>query len=176
MEELLERVAGGDRSAFDRLYREFFGLVFHTVFKVVQDHAQSEEVTQETFLELWSTAARFDGAQGTGARWVTMIARRRAVDRVRSAQAARQRDTLIATQAQISTEPDPSEHVLDGVQVHQIRAALAKLSPEQRTLLTQAYIDGLTYRDIAAAQGVSVNTVKSRVRLAAAKLRGLITR
>ncbi|MGW4528831.1 sigma-70 family RNA polymerase sigma factor [Amycolatopsis sp. NPDC004378] len=176
MEELLERVAGGDQYAFERLYREFFGLVFHTVFAVVQDHAQSEEVTQETFLELWATAARFDGTHGTGARWVTMIARRRAVDRVRSAQAARERDTLIARQALIPTEPDPSEHVLGGVEVRRIRDALAKLPPEQRTLLTQAYVEEVTYRDIAVTLGVSVNTVKSRVRLASAKLRMLIQR
>ncbi|MFJ1768063.1 sigma-70 family RNA polymerase sigma factor [Amycolatopsis sp. NPDC088138] len=176
MEELLERVAGGDRSAFERLYREFFGLVFHTVFAVVQDHAQSEEVAQETFLELWATAGRFNGTQGTGARWVTMIARRRAVDRVRAAQAARERDTLIARQALIPTEPDPSERVLNGAEVHQIRDALAKLTPDQRTLLTQAYIDGVAYREIAVTLGIPVNTVKSRVRLAAAKLRELIPR
>ncbi|WP_103355977.1 sigma-70 family RNA polymerase sigma factor [Amycolatopsis sp. CA-128772] len=176
MEELLERVAAGDRSAFELLYREFFGLVFHTVFAVVQDHAQSEEVAQETFLELWATAARFNGTQGTGARWVTMIARRRAVDRVRAAQAARERDTLIARQALIPTEPDPSELVLSGVEVRQIRDALAQLTPEQRALLTQAYVDGVHYREIAATLGIPVNTVKSRVRVAATKLRGLLQR
>ncbi|WP_410627891.1 hypothetical protein [Amycolatopsis sp. cmx-8-4] len=80
---------------------------------------------KKPFLELWSTAARFNGAQGTGARWVTMIARRRAVDRVRAAQAARERDTLIARQALIPTEPDPSELVLGNAEVHRIRAALA---------------------------------------------------
>ncbi len=176
MEELLERVASGDHRAFELLYREFFGLVFHTVFAVVQDHAQAEEVAQETFLELWSTAARFNGAQGTGARWVTMIARRRAVDRVRAAQAARERDTLIARQALIPTEPDPSEFVLGRVDVRQMRDALAQLTPEQRALLTQAYVDGVHYREIAATMGIPVNTVKSRVRLASTKLRGLIQR
>ncbi|WP_326951315.1 sigma-70 family RNA polymerase sigma factor [Amycolatopsis sp. NBC_01307] len=176
MEELLERVACGDRSAFDRLYREFFGLVFHIVYSVVQDHAQSEEVTQETFLELWATAARFDVAQGTGARWVTMIARRRAVDRVRAAQAARERDNLVARQALIPTEPDPSEQALTGAEVRRLRDALAKLPKEQQILLTRAYIDGMSYREIAAALGIPVNTVKSRVRLAAAKLRELIPR
>ena len=176
MEDLIARVAEGDSAAFDRLYRDFSGLVFHTVFTVLQDHAQAEEVAQETFLELWSTASRFKRTQGNGAGWVTMIARRRAVDRVRAAQAARERDNLIAHQAPIPTEPDPIEYVLGGAEVRQIRAALAALPAGQRDLLVQAYIRGVPYRELATAMGIPVNTVKSRVRLAVARLRALVPR
>lgn len=174
MEELLERVAAGDRAAFDRLYREYFGLVFRAVLAVLQDYAQSEEVTQEIFLELWSTAARYDSGEGNGVRWVAMIAHRRAVDRVRASEASRKRDNLVAHHATIPTEPDPGEHAVRQAESRRIRNALAELSPEQRDLLVHAYIQGVPYRDLAGMLGIPVNTVKSRVRLALGKLRGLM--
>ncbi|MEC3980389.1 sigma-70 family RNA polymerase sigma factor [Amycolatopsis sp. H20-H5] len=176
MEELLARVAGGDRAAFDRLYREFFGLVFHAAFAVLQDYAQTEEVTQEIFLELWSTAARYNSSQGNGARWMTMIARRRAVDRVRASQSARDRDSLVASHAAIPTEPDPAEHAVERAETRQVMTALAGLSTEQRQLLVHAYIRGVSYRELADMLGIPVNTVKSRVRLALSKLRSLMPR
>ncbi|MFK4542009.1 RNA polymerase sigma factor (sigma-70 family) [Streptomyces tendae] len=91
-DELLLLVAGGDQKAFEELYGLVSGPVFGLVRRVVRDPAQSEEVAQEVLLELWRSAARFDPRRGSALSWILTVAHRRAVDRVRSARAAGERD------------------------------------------------------------------------------------
>ena len=88
---LMARVASGDERAFAELYDELAPTLYGIVLRVVRDPAQSEEVTQEVFVELWRQAARFDPARGGVRGWAVMIAHRRAVDRVRSEQSWRDR-------------------------------------------------------------------------------------
>ena len=88
---LMARIATGDEPAFAELYDELAPTVYGIVRRVVRDPAQSEEVTQEVFVELWRQAARFDSARGGVRGWAATIARRRAVDRVRSEQSLRDR-------------------------------------------------------------------------------------
>src|SRR6187431_1539014 len=89
---LLVRVAGGDQSAFADLYDLISPRVFGLILRVLVDRAQSEEVLQEVFLEVWQSAGRFAPNRGQGRSWILTIAHRRAVDRVRSAQASTDRD------------------------------------------------------------------------------------
>ena len=85
---LMARVANGDQAAFAELYDELASTVYGIVLRVVRDPTQSEDVTQEVFVELWRQAARFDAARGGVRGWAGTIARRRAIDRVRSEQSA----------------------------------------------------------------------------------------
>jgi RNA polymerase sigma-70 factor (ECF subfamily) len=94
LERLLTLVARGDEQAFAELYQRLAAAVFGLVSKVVRNPAQSEEVTQEVFVELWRTAARFDPGRGTARSWIMTCAHRRAVDRVRSAERSARRDDL----------------------------------------------------------------------------------
>src|SRR5690242_8841941 len=89
---LLQRVADGDQASFARLYDMLSPRVFGLILRVLVDRAQSEEVLQEVFLEIWQSASRFAPNRGQGRSWVLTIAHRRAVDRVRSAQASTDRD------------------------------------------------------------------------------------
>ena len=89
---LLQRVAAGDQDAFARLYDLLSPRVFGLILRVLVDRAQSEEVLQEVFLEVWQSAARFTPNRGQGRSWVLTIAHRRAVDRVRASQASSDRD------------------------------------------------------------------------------------
>ena len=93
--ELLVATAAGDRDAFSRFYDHMAARVHGLVRRVLVDAAQAEEVTQDVFLEVWQTAARLDPARGTAVAWVLTLAHRRAVDRVRSSQASRERDLKI---------------------------------------------------------------------------------
>src|SRR5215510_14395007 len=91
-EDLLTQVARGSEGAFEQLYEIVSGPVFGVVRRVVRDVAQSEEVAQEVLVELWRTAPRYDPQQGSAVNWALTLAHRRAVDRVRSAQARADRE------------------------------------------------------------------------------------
>ena len=105
---LIERVGRGDQAAFGDLYDVTAGLVHGVVLKVVRDPSQAEEVVQEVFVDLWRIAPRFDPAKGSVASWVATIAHRRAVDRVRSEQAARNRVERESARVERPTASSPS--------------------------------------------------------------------
>ena len=88
-QDLLERVATGDQTAFSELYDQLAPRVFGLVKRLLRDHSQSEEVTQEIFLEIWQTATRFDANKGAAVSWILTMAHRRSVDRVRASQSSR---------------------------------------------------------------------------------------
>ncbi|MBP2414236.1 RNA polymerase sigma factor (sigma-70 family) [Arthrobacter stackebrandtii] len=98
-EELIRLVALGDEAAFAELYDAVAPRVFGLVRRVVRDPAQSQEVTQEVFLDIWTQAARFDADRGKAMAWILVIAHRRAVDRVRASQASRDRDLRQASRS-----------------------------------------------------------------------------
>lgn len=100
MAELVSRVARGDEAAFERLYGELAGPVFGLVLRIVRNPAQSEEVAQEVLVELWRSASRYDPQRGSVQAWAMTIAHRRAVDRVRSAQASSEREARVASTEQ----------------------------------------------------------------------------
>jgi hypothetical protein len=93
---LLGLVAGGDEAAFAELFRLLSPRVLGLVRRVVRDQAQAEEITQEVFVEVWRTAPRFEPGRGSAETWVTVMAHRRAVDRVRAEQARSERQTRVA--------------------------------------------------------------------------------
>ncbi len=124
---LIGRVAGGDHGAFGALYDQLSPLVYGVSKRVLHDPSYAEEVTQEVFLEIWRQAPRFDGSRGSVRAWAATIARRRAVDRVRSEQARRDRHTANAS---VSEPPPPAtdEVAIDRDLRERARAALGQLS------------------------------------------------
>ncbi len=166
---LLARVARGDQAAFEAVYEGVVPSVFGLVRRVVRDPAQSEEVTQDVLLEVWRTASRFEAAKGGAMTWVMTLAHRRAVDRVRSAQAAAQREARAAT-----AEADPqdaAEAALDRIDRERVRRCLGALTELQREAVTLAYYSGYTYQQVAGLLGVALGTVKTRMRDGLIRLR-----
>ena len=92
-EEWIAQVADGDADAFARLYDAWSGRLFALILQIVVDRAQSEEVLQEVFLEVWRTAGSYSPARGSVRAWLVTMARRRAIDRVRSSQSSRDRES-----------------------------------------------------------------------------------
>lgn len=170
-QELLERVATGDRQAFSDLYDEIAPRVFGLVKRLLVDHSQSEEVTQEIFLEIWQSATRFDPNKGGASTWILTMAHRRAVDRVRASQSSRDRDTRIGIR-DVDTEYD---HVSESVEVRieheRVEKAMSRLTELQRQAISLSYFGGYSNSEVAGILAVPIGTVKTRIRDGMIRLR-----
>ncbi|UOQ59563.1 ECF RNA polymerase sigma factor SigK [Leucobacter rhizosphaerae] len=167
----LTRTASGDQSAFAELYDMLSGRVFGLIVRVLVDRSQSEEVLQEVFLEVWQSARSFDGSRGHARSWVLTIAHRRAVDRVRSAEARIRRDTRVGLQEVHTPVSSVEEHVQLLVDGSRATRALDTLPESQRQTIVLAYFGGYSQREIAALLGAPLGTVKTRMRDGLSRLR-----
>ncbi|MEU7426763.1 sigma-70 family RNA polymerase sigma factor [Streptomyces sp. NPDC040750] len=170
-DELLVLVADGDQRAFEELYGLVSGPLYGLVRRVVRDPAQSEEVAQEVLLELWRCAARFDPRRGSALSWILTLAHRRAVDRVRSARAAGEREQREASRAGEPAFDQVAEEVEAGLEREWVRRCLNRLTALQRQSVTLAYYDGYTYREVAERLSLPLGTVKTRMRDGLSRLR-----
>jgi RNA polymerase sigma-70 factor, ECF subfamily len=173
LDSLLAAVARGENGAFDLVYGRLHEPVYRQVATVLRDPAQSEEVTQEVFLELWSTAVQYDPGKGSAAGWALMIARRRAIDRVRSSVASAVRDQQAA--APTALWDQTHEAAADALDRERLARSLSQLTGPQREVITLAYFGGHTHRQVAAILGAPLGTVKGRIREALIKLRKAMT-
>ncbi|MFI5530363.1 ECF RNA polymerase sigma factor SigK [Kitasatospora sp. NPDC051853] len=171
LRELVAKVAFGDQDAFGRLYDAVAGPVFGLVRRVLRDPAQSEEVTQEVMLELWRFAARYQPERGEVLPWVLTIAHRRAVDRVRSAQAAAEREQAVAAREHATGYDEVAEQVEGRLEREQVRRCLQALTALQRESVTLAYYRGYSYPQVAELLAVPLGTVKTRMRDGLIRLR-----
>ncbi|NQX29770.1 ECF RNA polymerase sigma factor SigK [Microbacteriaceae bacterium VKM Ac-2854] len=168
---LLGRIAQGDQAAFAELYDQTASRVLGLITRVLVDRAQSEEVAQEVFLEIWQTAARFAPNKGSATTWILTMAHRRAIDRVRAAQAGRDRDTRIGIR-DLDPEYDQVAETAEVTLEHEkVVIAMARLSELQRQALQLAYYGGYSHSEIAGILNCPVGTVKTRLRDGMIKLR-----
>ncbi|MFJ4201874.1 ECF RNA polymerase sigma factor SigK [Streptomyces sviceus] len=171
LQELVGRVALGDEEAFARVYDTVVGSVLGVVRAVLRDHAQSEEVVQEVLVEVWRTAPRYRSDRGTAVNWILTLAHRRAVDRIRSADAAAARDHKAALLDRLPEYDEVAEHVEARLEREQVRRCLRTLTEIQSQAVTLAYYRGLTYRQVAEALALPLGTVKTRLRDGLIRLR-----
>ncbi|MGH4031539.1 sigma-70 family RNA polymerase sigma factor [Actinomycetota bacterium Odt1-20B] len=171
LQELVGRVALGDEDAFASVYDVVAGSVLGVVRAVLRDHAQSEEVAQEVLVEVWRTAPRYRAERGTVINWILTLAHRRAVDRVRSVEAATARDHKAALLDRTPDYDEVTEQVEARLEREQVRRCLRTLTEIQRQAVNLAYYRGLTYRQVAEALTVPLGTVKTRLRDGLIRLR-----
>ena len=180
-EALIARLAAGDTAALSLLYDRYAGAVYSLVARIVGDRQVAEDLLQEVFVRVWQRAGTFQGARGKPLTWVLGIAHNLAIDEVRRRRRrpleADDRDEegqLIALQALPSVDSDPSDLAWERLRREQIVAALAQLPEAQRILIELAYFEGYTQSQLAARLGEPLGTIKTRMRLAAQKLRELL--
>jgi RNA polymerase sigma-70 factor, ECF subfamily len=169
--ELLRLCGRGDEHAFARLYDAVSSRVYGMALRVVRDPAQAEEVAQEAFLDIWRTAGRFEPERGSALGWLLTIVHRKAVDRVRSAEASTRRDTTYHQQNHIVEHDSTAEAAQASMEARRVRAALDSLTPIQREALELAYFGGYTHTEVASMLDLPVGTAKTRIRDGLIRLR-----
>jgi len=169
LETLICAAARGDHGAFEAVCAIAGPAVFGVVRAVVRDPAQVEEVCQEVLLEVWCAASRFEPGRGSALAWVTTIAHRRAVDRVRSEHRS------AARQLRAASHHVDYDEVAEAVEIRldreRVRRCLGSLTSVQRESVTLAYYGGYTLRQVAALLAVPEGTVKTRMRDGLIRLR-----
>ena len=170
-DRLLTRVASGDRGAFAAFYDLLAPRVLGLITRLLRDPAQSEEVAQEVFLEIWQNAASFHADRGGAIGWSLTIAHRRAVDRVRASQSSRDRDLKVGVRDFEDARDDVAASAEIRIEHERVLRAMARLTELQREAVILAYYGGYTHNEMAKILGVPLGTVKTRLRDGMIRLR-----
>jgi len=171
LDVLPARIATGDKAAFAELYDQTSARVHGLVVRVVRDVGYAEEVTQEVYLQAWRGAAGYDAARGSVLSWLMTLAHRRAVDRVRSEQAASDRNSRYGSRDVVAAFDTVAEEVDRRSDQRAVLNCLGSLTEVQREAVALAYYGGRSYPEVATQLGVALPTVKSRIRDGLTRLR-----
>ena len=173
-ERLLRLIANGDRSALEVLYDRYAGGIYSLAHHMLQERGAAEEVTQDTFLNVWRRASTYNVTRGKVAGWLYSIGHHRIIDELRK---RRRQESMIyvpdveAVQSHEDESADPNEYAEQRMQGSRLRKALETLRPELRSVVVLAYFGGLTQSEIAKKLNQPLGTVKTRTRLALKALR-----
>lgn len=170
------RLAAGDDHALAEVFDSMAAAVYGAAVRVLGDSAAAEDVAQDVFVDLWTRPDRYDPGAGSLRTYLTVLARHRAVDLLRSElrRLARQERHHRLTPAQ--RQDSPGESAAAAETAGMVREALRSLPDGQRQVVELAYFQGLSYREVAVAAGIPEGTAKSRLRLALAKLEAVLDR
>ena len=171
--ELLRQIAAGDRSSFAEFYDRHSTLMFSVACKILNNNTEAEDVLQETFLQIWEKASKFDPKLGKASSWAAILVRNKAIDRIRASQRrARLAEEAGAEQAVTTPPTDTANENLYGHEKAQmIQSAIGELPNEQRQAIELAYFSGLTQDQISKKLNEPLGTIKARIRRGLLKLR-----
>ena len=166
--ELLGLIAGGDRLAFEELYRRYARSVLGIALRRMGDRGRAEDATQDTFASIWRSASRYDPARGRPASWLYTVARNAIVDGLR-----RRPEPAVADAPDVASgDPGPPETVEAEWMSWRIHRAIETLPEHERSLVELAYWSGMSQSEIAEYLGLPLGTVKTRTRAALGRLAG----
>ena len=173
---LVERLAAGDGEALAEAYDTHAPSVLAVARRVLGGSDAASDVVQDVFVELWCHPERYNPSLGSLRTYLTLLARHRACDVVRSELRRIGREERHRRMVPEQRSPLPPEQVADADTACVVRDAVQSLPQEQREVVELAYFGGLSYRDVADRVGIPEGTAKSRIRLALAKLESILDR
>lgn len=172
--DLLRRAGLGDETAFAAFYDATSARAYGLALRVVRNPAHAEEVTQEAYLDAWRQSTRFDPQRGSAAGWLLTIVHRKAVDRVRSVEAATHRDETWDRETAPTEHDQTAEEAHASLDAQRVRNAVATLTDVQRQAVELTYFGGYTHTEVATLLDVPLGTAKTRIRDGLIRLRDLM--
>ena len=173
-EELMPLIGDKDPDAFEVFYDRHGGVAYSLAYRIVGERGAAEDVTQEAFISIWRSGARYDAARGSVRSWMLGIVRNRAIDFLRSKAGRAPKldfdDDAILEHRQAEEQTDAE--ALQRETSRELRGALGGLPGEQAKVIQLAYFGGFSHSEIASMLGVPLGTVKGRMRLGLEKIRG----
>ena len=171
-ETVLQRVAAGDAAAVEECLQSYGGLVWSVARRFCPNYADAGDAVQDVFIEIWRTAGRFDAQISSEATYISMIARRRLIDRYRKSR--RQLDTTAIQDGLIGESDGQVEQAEIGEEAALARRQMEQLRPEERQVLELSIDRGMSQSEIAAATSLPLGTVKTHARRGMIRLRKLL--
>lgn len=171
LEGLLAQVALGNRAAFDALYRGTANRLFGICLRVVVQRAEAEDALQDVYTTVWRKAAQFDPEKASAATWLAVIARNKAIDRLRAMPAIQARGSIELAQTVEDPGVSPAQVVETAKDRTRLEHCLDRLEPQRRSLIRAAFFDGLTYEELAARIEAPLGSIKSWIRRGLLQLR-----
>jgi RNA polymerase sigma-70 factor, ECF subfamily len=170
--ELMRRIGAGEGEALAEVFDLCSPQVLGLLVRILGRRSEAEEILQEVFLQVWTQAGRYDPQRSSPRGWILMLARSRALDRLRRRDSSRRREEEVAGDPRLSAVHPVGTERLEAVERKtRISSALGVLSPEQRHCIELAFFEGLTHTQIAERLQAPLGTVKSRILLGMNKLR-----
>ncbi len=175
-EELMPLIGAKDPEAFAVFYDRHGGVAYSLAYRIVGEPGAAEDVTQEAFISLWRSGARYDRARGSVRSWMLSIVRNRAIDSLRAGSGKAPKLTFDddAVLEQRPADELTEEEAMRRETASEVRGALGQLPGDQSKVIELAYYGGFSQSEIAAMLGVPLGTVKGRMRLGMEKIRGEI--
>ncbi|MFC7360064.1 ECF RNA polymerase sigma factor SigK [Nocardioides astragali] len=174
LSDLLHRAGLGDEQAFAEFYDATSARAYGLALRVVRNPAHAEEVTQEAYLDAWRSSTRYDPRRGSAAGWLLTIVHRKAVDRIRSVEAAIARDETWNRETDPVEQDQTSEAAHASLEAARVRGAVATLTDVQRQAVELTYFGGYTHTEVATLLDVPLGTAKTRIRDGLIRLRDLM--
>lgn len=171
---LLGAVSSGDRGAFSTLYRRTSAKLYGICIRLLGSEAEAQDVLQDVYVTVWRKADRFDPARASAITWLAVLARNRAIDRLRRRPAGS--DPIEAAAEIEDDRPSAFELVDKASDAARLGHCLEELEERARAMIRAAFLDGATYPELAEREGVPLGTMKSWIRRGLLRLRGCLER
>lgn len=171
---LVEAVALGDRGAFATLYQRTSAKLYGICIHLMGNDADAQDILQETFVTVWNKAARFDPAKASAITWLVVLARNKAIDRLRRRTLAS--ENLDTARDVEDDSPSAFDVVGNSQDADRLRRCLEELDERARAAIRSAFLDGHNYPELATREGVPLGTMKSWIRRGLQRLRGCLER